>query len=360
MSERFLVTGGCGFVGSSLAMALARKYPDAEVIAFDNLKRRGSELAIARLAEARVGFVHGDVRAPDDLAAIGPVTWLIECSAEPSVLAGYDASPRYLIDTNLGGAVNCLEHLRRFGGRMIFLSSSRVYPIAGLRALPLALDGERLDIEAGAAGEGWSRDGINEAFPLDGVRSLYGMTKLSAELAIQEYGAAYGIDSVINRCGVICGAWQMGKVDQGFVALWMARHAFGGELSYIGFDGDGYQVRDVLDVRDLARLVITQIEGMDRFSGSLYNAGGGFERSLSLRQLTGLCRELTGNEIAIGRIEQTHPTDIPYYVTDNAKVTRETGWAPTTPLADTLEEIHRWLSDNREALRPLFTPVTNS
>src|ERR1700748_2870467 len=102
---RILVTGGAGFVGSSLAVLLKRDWPKAEIVALDNLNRRGSELVLGPLREAGVAFVHGDVRLPYDLDNAGAFDVMIECSAEPSVQAGYDGAPSYLIDSNLGGAV---------------------------------------------------------------------------------------------------------------------------------------------------------------------------------------------------------------------------------------------------------------
>ena len=195
----YLVTGGAGFVGSSIALFLKNKQPRSRVIALDNLKRRGSELSIPRLRDAEVEFVHGDVRDYSDIEQVGPVDWLIECSAEPSVQAGYGQSPAYVTNTNLNGAINCLEHLRRHGGRMIFLSTSRVYPIDPLRELPLDnLSPNRLDITK-EDGLGFSSHGISEMFPLHGARSLYGTTKLCAEHYITEYASMYGIETVINR-----------------------------------------------------------------------------------------------------------------------------------------------------------------
>ena len=130
MAERILVTGGAGFVGSSLALAFKRNRATATVVVLDNLKRLGSELALERLCASGVEFAHGDVRVSDDLAAIGNVELLIEASAEPSVYAGYDGSPSYLIHSKLVGAVNRPEYARRYDAALVFLSSSRIYPIA--------------------------------------------------------------------------------------------------------------------------------------------------------------------------------------------------------------------------------------
>jgi CDP-paratose 2-epimerase len=351
--RKILVTGGAGFVGSNLALNWKRHAPDTEIIALDNLKRRGSELALPRLRAGGVTFHHGDVRLPEDLDAIGPIDLMIECSAEPSVHAGYGQSPAYLVNTNLTGLINCLEHLRRTGGDLVFLSSSRVYPIAGLRALKLHQQQDRLT-PAQPDGQGWSSAGISETFPLTGARSLYGATKLAAELLIEEYRAMYGLKAVINRCGVIAGPWQMGKVDQGFVVLWMARHLFGGPLSYSGFGGHGIQVRDILHVDDLFDLLRRQTSHWSAMDGATLNVGGGPAVSVSLRELTRHCAALTGCTLDIGQDPETRPADIPWYVSDCHAVTQATGWRPTRDVAAILGDIHRWLLAERVQLESIL------
>lgn len=355
MTFRALITGGAGFVGSNLACAFRRDHPDWRVVAFDNLKRRGSDLAIERLRQSGVEFHHGDVRCADDLESAGPADLLIECSAEPSVHAGYRDSPHYLIATNLGGTINCLEHLRRHGGDLLFLSTSRVYPIDGLRALPFQRQGDRIALPPGSAGDGWSAAaGIGETFPLAGHRSMYGATKLAAELLIEEYRAMYGLRAVVNRCGVLAGPWQMGKVDQGFIVLWMARHVYGGALAYTGFGGEGLQVRDVLHVDDLYDLLALQLRQLDRHSGAIYNVAGGAQRSVSLRELTDVCQRLTGKSIRIGQVAETRPADVPYFVGDSRFVQASTGWRPQRGLDALLEDVHRWLVDQRMQLQSIL------
>lgn len=352
--RRVCITGGAGFVGSSLAVALRRAEPDTDILCLDNLRRRGSELILARLRAAGVAFLHGDIRRPEDLEQLGPVDVMLECSAEPSAGAGYGGSPEYLLQTNLIGAVNCLEYLRRTGGDLVFLSSSRVYPIDPLRGLPLAGHGSRLELPAGSGGPGWSGAGIAADFPLTGHRTLYGATKLAAELLIAEYAHMYGLRAVINRCGVLAGPWQMGKVDQGFMVLWAAKHFFKGKLKYMGFGGRGEQVRDVLHVDDLFDLLSLQLADMDRFAGQTWNVGGGHDNSVSLAELTALCREATGNAIAIGSVPGTNPFDVPYYVTDNARITAATGWTPKRPVTAVVADIVDWLARERVALEPLL------
>lgn len=351
---KVLVTGAAGFIGAHLALALRERLPGATIIALDNLKRRGSEFVLARLRRGGVTFLHGDVRIPDDIEAAGPVDLLVECSAEPSVHAGYGGAPGYVVQTNLLGLVNCLEHLRRCGGALIFLSTSRVYPIAALRGLPLAHSGARFTLADGAAGTGWSAAGISEAFPLAGSRSLYGATKLAGELLIEEYASLYGLQASVNRCGVIAGPWQMGKVDQGFVALWMARHVYGGALRYCGFGGGGGQVRDILHVADLADLIVEQAAAIGKHAGGPQNVGGGAANSVSLCELTEYCQEISGYRIAVGHEEATRDADIPYYVSDCASLAARSTWRPTRSVATILGDVHRWLIEEREWLQPLL------
>lgn len=352
--ETVLVTGGAGFVGSSLALGLREHRPGLRVIVLDNLKRRGAELNLPRLRDAGVEFVHGDIRNPEDLDAVGKADWLIECSAEPSVLAGYNSSPLYVVNTNLMGTVNCLDWARRCGASIIFLSTSRVYPMAAINALNYVEEPTRFVLADSQTTPGVSRRGIAESFPLEGARSLYGATKLASELIMREFLDMYSMRGVVNRCGLLTGPWQMGKSDQGVVVYWMARHVYGGALRYIGYGGEGKQVRDLLHVDDLLRLVLYQMDHVDALNGQVFNVGGGLDISLSLQELTAHCREIAGNTIPIGRILEDRPGDIRYYVTDISLVTQQTGWQPEKGVRTILEEIHRWIADNREMLRPIL------
>ncbi|MBF0317704.1 MAG: NAD-dependent epimerase/dehydratase family protein, partial [Nitrospirae bacterium] len=224
--DRMLITGGCGFVGSSLAINFRRRYPQLKIACLDNLRRRGSELNVARLKPWAVEFVHGDIRSQEDLYGVGDVDVILECSAEPSVLAGYNSSPDYVVGTNLVGTINCLELARRMTHSVtfIFLSTSRVYPIKTINRLNIEETATRFELSDEQTVPGVSRNGLSEQFPLEGVRSLYGATKLASELILQEYVDIYGIKGIINRCGVLTGPWQFGKVDQGVIVHWVARH----------------------------------------------------------------------------------------------------------------------------------------
>jgi CDP-paratose 2-epimerase len=346
---RVLVTGGCGFVGASISVALASRNTDWELVAFDNLRRRGSEVNLPRLRQAGVDFVHGDVRDPRDLMGVTRIDALIECSAEPAVLAGFE-SPDYVVSTNLFGAYHCLELARRDGALFVFLSTSRVYPADALRGLDLIENETRFELARVQTVPGVSLAGISEAFPLDGPRTLYGATKLAGELLAIEYADGFGLRTVLNRCGVIAGPWQMGKVDQGVFTHWVLSHYFGRPLSYIGYGGTGKQVRDLLYVDDLVDLIEEQLLRAEEWTGFSGNVGGGLECSLSLLEATNLCRELTGNEVPIDAVDKPRVGDVPLFISDCRRLFERTEWRPRHSPQETLEEITAWVDENHRTL----------
>jgi CDP-paratose 2-epimerase len=348
--RRLLITGGAGFVGSNLAVSLAARHPDWEIAALDNLYRRGSDLNLPRLQEAGVEFVRGDVREPADLERFAQLDAIVECSAEPSALSGTDGDTAYLVHTNLTGAYNCLELARRAGAQLVFLSTSRVYPVEPQLALALEEAETRFELAAEQPLSGASAAGISERFPLEGARTLYGATKLAAELLIEEYRAAFGLRAVVDRCGVIAGPWQMGKVDQGVFTHWMLSHRFRRPLRYIGFGGEGKQVRDLLHVEDLVDLVERQLLDPERWDGGVFNVGGGRACSLSLRETTAICRELSGNEVPIEPVEETRAGDVPVFLSDCGRLFELDPWRPRRGARQILADIDAWIAADEERI----------
>lgn len=352
--KSILITGGAGFVGANLALLFKRAFADITVTAVDNLKRRGSELNLPRLREAGVDFQHGDIRSPEDCATWPKFDLLIDCSAEPSVQAGLKDSPLPLLQNNLVGTIHCLEEARRRNAAFLFLSTSRVYPIEPLNGLACEEQATRYAWTGADKLPGFSTEGVAEGFPLEGARSLYGATKLAAELLIQEYAYSRGMPAIINRSGILTGAWQMGKVDQGVVTLWVARHMFGRGLRYTGFGGQGKQVRDMLHCDDLFALLLRQIEDAGRWRGQVYNVGGGTAVSASLCELTEICRESTGKRVTIESDAATSPVDLRIYVTDARKAAADFGWKPERSVASIVDEITTWVRTHEAGLRPII------
>jgi len=298
---KILITGGCGFVGGQLALHLQSR--GHRVIALDNLARRGSEMNLSRLRRGGVEFVHGDVRNREDFAGVtGSVDLICETSAQPSVLNGY-ANPLFDITNNALGLVNVLELARERKCPVIFWSSSRVYSADRINVLPRLETPTRFVWEGAPSRNGATpgfdpRFGIGEDFSVDGRQhSIYGLSKVMGDLACQEYADAFGVQTVINRFGVLSGEGQFGKTDQGWVAWWAAAFHFGLPLRYIGWGGK--QVRDILFIEDVCRLVELQMSQMARISGEVFNLGGGREHSLSLIEATALLREKTGHDVPV-------------------------------------------------------------
>jgi len=349
-----LIPGGCGFVGSNLATKLKQNYPNYDITVLDNLKRRGSELNIQRLKEHGIEFVHGDIRNPEDLEGIKAMNLIIDASAEPSVLAGLDGSQNYLINTNFNGTINCLNLALKHKADFLFLSTSRVYPINQIDKINFTESDTRFDISEQQPIPGITPQGIDETFPLEGYRSLYGATKLASELVIAEYGNMLGLRTIINRCGVITGPYQMGKVDQGVVVLWVARHYWKKKLAYFGYGGEGKQVRDMLHIDDLYDLVDYQIHNMDAINGKTFNVGGGLNCSASLKELTQICEQVTGNSIEIGQVPETRTADIRIYVTNNHKINQEINWIPKRTPQQIIQDIHNWIHTNEHTLNKIL------
>ncbi len=346
-----LITGGAGFVGSNIAIYLKEKFTSWNIYAFDNLKRRGSELNVPRLKDYGIEFIHGDIRNSEDFFYFKDknINFLIECSAEPSVLSGYDGNSFYLVNTNLLGLINCLEFCKEYNVNIIFLSTSRVYSYKKINNIPVEERETRFV---------WKdknfKNGIPETFPIDDVRTLYGTTKLTGEFFIQEYADMFNFGYVINRFGVIAGPWQFGKVDQGVFTLWMLAHYFKRKLKYIGFGGMGKQVRDLIHIIDACRLIEWQLINFNKVNKEIFNVGGGVNVNLSLLETTKLCEEITGNKINISPDINNRPGDIKIYISNIEKIINNTSWRPKISAKKILEDIYLWINKNEKLIKLLL------
>ncbi|HZP59205.1 MAG TPA: NAD-dependent epimerase/dehydratase family protein [Opitutaceae bacterium] len=337
---RILISGVCGFVGSTLARALASA--GHQIFGFDNFIRPGSETNRLELKKLGVQIFHADVRAASDFESLPACDFVVDAAANPSVLAGIDGhiSSRQLVEHNLIGTVNLLEYCRRRHAGFILLSTSRVYSIPPLAELPVVVErGMFRPNPAGPLPPGLSHEGVDEAFSTSAPVSLYGATKLASEALVLEYGASFDFPVFVNRCGVLAGAGQFGRPDQGIFAYWINSWLRRRPLKYIGFGGRGYQVRDCLHPTDLAPLLEKQftapvIAPADR----IINLSGGMPSAISLRQLSEWCRDKFGPH-PIAEDAAARPFDIPWLVLDPAKAMRLWNWRPQRGLAAILEEI---------------------
>jgi CDP-paratose 2-epimerase len=340
---RILISGACGFVGSTLARTLARSPAGHQLLGIDNFVRPGSETNRAELKRLGVKLFYGDLRSASDLEPLPPCDWVIDAAANPSVLAGVDGrtSSRQLVEHNLGGTVNLLEHCKRHGAGFILISTSRVYSIAALAGLTTAVEKQAFAPRFSAETKipGLTAAGVDETFATGAPISLYGATKLASEALALEYGEAFGLPVFINRCGVLAGAGQFGRPDQGIFAYWINSWLRRQPLKYIGFGGEGHQVRDCLHPRDLAPLLEKQFGAPKTSVGDrVINVGGGTGSAMSLRQLSNWCAGRLGAH-AVAADPAPRPFDLPWLVLDSAKAARLWQWRPTTTLPAILEEI---------------------
>ncbi|HEX4164768.1 MAG TPA: NAD-dependent epimerase/dehydratase family protein [Bryobacteraceae bacterium] len=337
---KVLITGACGFVGSRLAEALAKLIPGLEIVGFDNLLRAGSETNRAALTSRGMQYVHGDVRMRSDMDAVPSCDWIIDAAANPSVLAGVDgrSSSRQLSEHNLAGTLNMLEYCRERKAGLVLLSTSRVYSVRDLAALPMRSAGNTFCLDdKQSLCEGVSAAGITESFPARQPISLYGATKLSSEIMAIEYGLTFGFPVWINRCGVLAGAGQFGTAEQGIFSYWLHAHAARLPLRYIGFGGRGFQVRDAFHPEDLAALLALQLR-RDPPENPIYNVSGGGRNAMSLAQLTAWCDEQFGRHQPQPDV-RPRPFDIPWLVMDHARTASDFGWSPERSITDILTEI---------------------
>jgi len=336
---KILITGICGFAGSSISKTLLQSHTNLQIIGLDNFSRKGSDLNISELTGLGIDLIRGDIRSQSDIDALPKVDWVIDCAANPSVLAGLDgqSSSRQLMEHNLLGTINLLEYCKSHKAGLILLSTSRVYSASELAALPVVSSDNRFDVKDCDL-TGSSSLGISEDFPTTAPLSLYGASKLASETLILEYGECFDFPVWINRCGVLAGAGQFGKADQGIFSFWIHSYREKNPLKYIGFNGTGHQVRDALHPKDLVPLLFRQMLEPDWEAPKIVNLGGGIENSLSLKELSSWCEDRFGqNEVLVSQEER--PMDAPWIVMDSTTAQNAWNWSVKTKIEEILEEI---------------------
>jgi len=337
---KLLITGICGFVGNALARELKQRVENLDIFGVDNLSRPGSEQNRRVLAEQNVRFFHADIRNWSDLEALPKVDWVLDAAANPSVLAGVSGqtSSRQLVEHNLVGTINLLEFCKRQQGGFILLSTSRVYSLVRLANLPVDVkDNAFVPRFEETKVAGLSSSGVGETFSTQAPVSLYGSAKLASEVLALEYCAGFDLPVHVNRCGVMAGAGQFGKADQGIFTFWIHSYRYKRPLKYLGFGGKGYQVRDCLHPRDLASLLDQQLRH-PRKAGQVLNVSGGVESGISLAQLSQWCASrFTPHQVEGEPALRRY--DVPWLVLDPTRAKQDWTWEPTTSIESILEEI---------------------
>lgn len=341
----WLVTGGCGFVGSNLSDALLSGGED--VVVFDNLSRLGSEENLAWLRKKHGEgwrFVRGDIRDADEIAAL-------VCEVKPAVIAHLAgqvamttslANPRYDFEVNALGTLNLLEAVRLHspGSALIYSSTNKVYgDLEWVRYLESETRYLALDFPAG----------FDETTPLD-FHSPYGCSKGAADQYIQDYARLFGLRTLVFRHSSMYGGRQFASYDQGWVG-WFCLKAVetqqaaqrGSPPPQFTISGNGKQVRDVLHARDIVRLYQLAAANIDQVSHRVFNIGGGMENSLSILELLSTLEGFIQLPLAPRRIEW-RASDQKIFVANLQRVQTEIGWSPQVNQAEGLRAMFSWVS----------------
>ena len=343
MIKKILITGGCGFVGSNLGIFLKKK--GFKITSLDNLYRSGSHLNFKRLKKEKINNLKIDIKNFDKIDKIkNKFDLIIDCCAEPSVENSrksiYEANR--VFNTNLTGTFNIISKCLKDKSKLIFLSSSRVYSISELNKYKKEIDKKKYNME------------FDINFKTSYPRSLYGFTKLASEELIKEFNFSNNLTYIINRIGVISGPWQFGKIDQGFVSLWCWSHLMKKKLKYIGFGGNGRQVRDVLHIDDLCQLIFLQIKKIKKINNLTLSFGGGKANSINLEQLTKKIKKYSKCSLKINKINKTSIYDIPYFVGSNKNVFDIYSWKPKKKINEIITDVYNWQKNNIKILKKVF------
>lgn len=343
-----LITGGCGFVGSNLAIFLKKK--NYKVSSLDNLSRKGSRLNLKRLNNYKIKNYQLDI-SNNSILKLRKFDLIIDCCAEPSVLASIKSTKEAerVFKSNLLGTFYTCQKCLLDKSNIIFISTSRVYSMKLINK-KFFKSVKNKNIKKKLKHE----HSFNETFDTNSPRSLYGWTKLSSEELIKEYSYSNNLKYIINRCGVIAGPWQFGKVDQGFMSLWSWKFINKTPVKYIGFGGYGHQVRDILHIDDFCELVLKQIKKFNKNNNQTFVVGGGKKNSISLKDLTKLMVHKTGYKIKVLSFSKTSLYDVPYFISNIIKVSKLYKWKPVKTINKIVDDIMNWQIKEKIKLKKYF------
>jgi len=354
---KILIVGGAGFVGSQLAFYLKER--GHEIFIMDNLARRGSEMNLIEFKKHSIPFIHGDIRNTENFTNL-PKNIDVMCltAAQTSVVSGY-GNPQFDITNNAIGCLNCLEFARSNDCGFIFWSTNKVYGGDLVNQFPLIEEKtrwvwDRKKISNSLSIPGFDPGyGFSENFSIEGGHhSIYGLTKVMGDLACQEYAHAFQVPTVINRFSCIAGPNQFGKTEQGWVVWFAIAYYFNLPLNIIGWGGK--QVRDVLFIDDVCRLIDLQINNLNHISGQVFNIGGGINNTLSLIEAMILLDEMIGKKTSINFDDLPRKADQGIYISDIRKAQTLLGWQPIIGINKGYQQILDWIKTNESKLRLLY------
>ncbi len=343
----FLITGGCGFLGSNLAAHLLHQGNDVAV--FDNLSRLGAEKNLAWLESlGPVRFVWGDVRNAFDVdtavAKLKPHA-IFHLAGQVAMTTSMQ-SPRLDFEVNVLGSMNLLEAVRKHApeATVVYSSSNKVY--GDIRGLDLEQTASRYQPRN-------SQYGIDESAPLD-FHTPYGCSKGAADQYVLDYARCFGLKTVVFRHSTIYGSRQFATFDQGWVG-WFCRQALqvreNPNREAFTISGDGKQVRDLLHADDAVRFYLAAVDHIDSVQGQAFNLGGGMANSLSLLELFACLEAKLGVKLKYNQLPWRH-SDQKFFVADIRKAERLLHWSPRITSDQGVDAILAWEREVAGRIRP--------
>lgn len=331
---KVLITGGAGFVGTSLTEYLSKKGFDITIL--DNFSRETARRNKDHIQEnfPDVKIINGDVRNYKIVKNAAAKTDIIIHAAAQVAVTNSVQKPREDLEINILGTFNVLEAARKQKQKpgLIYFSTNKVYG-DNVNKIPLLEEETRYDFANGFRGKG-----IPEAFSIDAEEHTpYGCSKLAAELYVRDYNKIFDVPSVANRCSCMFGTNQYGTEDQGWLAHFIISSILEKPLTIYG---DGKQVRDVLYAKDLAELIYMQTEKIDEIKGEVFNVGGGPKNTLSIKELL---KEIEKHQ-ALPEISycRWRPADQKVYYSDISKLKEFINWKPKTNPENGVKELYKW------------------
>lgn len=336
----YLITGGCGFLGSNLAADCIRL--GNKVTVLDNLSRLGSSLNLEWIkSTGACTFIHGDVRNQHDVesAVIHTQPDVLFHLAGQVAMTTSLASPMLDFQTNVAGTLHVLEAVRRHTPTCIVIYSSTNKVYGNLEQFRYNESEWRYECEEHPSG-------FNEDVGLD-FHSPYGCSKGAADQYVLDYHRMYGLKNVVFRHSSMYGGRQFSTADQGWIG-WFCQKALEQASNVnskaFSISGNGKQVRDVLHVDDMVRLYHSTVQSIDIAAGHAFNVGGGIGNSLSLLELFKLLNRQLGIHLNFYELD-ARTSDQRFFVAEIAKVKNMLGWAPQISAAQGVSSMLEWIRE---------------
>ena len=337
---KILINGGCGFLGSNLASYGIENGFDITV--FDNLSRFGSEKNLEWLKSlGNIKFIPGDTRNKNDVETViknGQFDATFHLAGQVAMTTSIE-NPYKDFETNVCGALNVLDSVRKYSKHthVLFSSTNKVY--GDLEYFHYKELEKRWVCEE-------CPNGFDEKVCLD-FRSPYGCSKGAADQYMLDYYRTFGVKTTVFRHSSMYGSRQFATYDQGWVG-WFVEKALeqkkNPSAEPFTISGDGKQVRDILNNKDMINLYYTAVKNPDKVAGQAYNIGGGMKESLSLLELFDMLNEMLSINMKFTKLPW-RLSDQKVFVADITKIKNDIGWEPKVSAKKGISKMIDWVKE---------------